>query len=135
MTETTLTIHVPMRLAIRGGRKTVILEISTPSPQARADNALLKALARAHRWRSQIENGEYDTITDLAKATNVNQSYACRLLRLSLLAPSIVVDILNGRQNSKLTLKDLTNPFPIRWDQQVNVFNRQLPDPPVSTGK
>jgi hypothetical protein len=131
----TITIHVPMRFSIRGGRKVIISEIGTSRSRPKIENALLKALARAHRWRSQIENGEYATITDLAKANNVNQSYACRLLRLSLLAPSIVVGILNGRQNSELTLKDLTRPFPVRWDQQASFFNRQLPDPTVSTGK
>ena len=118
----TITIHVPMRFSLRGGRKTVISELSAPTPQPRTDNALLKALARAHRWRRQIENGDYASITELARTERVNESYACRLLRLSLLAPSIVADILNGRRNSKLTLKDLAKPFSPRWDQQYSAF-------------
>jgi hypothetical protein len=117
----TVIVHVPMRFSLRGGRKMIISEASPPPAQPRIDNALLKALARAHRWRSQIENGEYATITELAKANNVNQSYACRLLRMTLLAPSVVTDILDGRGNSKLTLKDLTKPFSVRWDQQLNI--------------
>ena len=118
----TVTIHVPMKFSVRGGRKVVIVETSAAPAQPKIENALLTALARAHRWRHQIENDDYATITDLAKANEVNQSYACRLLRLSLLAPSIVADILNGRQNSRLTLKDLTKPFPLRWDQQFSAF-------------
>lgn len=119
----TITIHVPMRLAIRGGRKTIISEVDYPKPQPRSADAVLQALAKAHRWRGQIENGEYSSITELAKAQRVNESYACRLLRLSLLAPSIVADILNGRQNPALTLKDLTKPFSVRWDQQLSDFS------------
>ena len=118
----TVTIHVPMRFSVRSGRKVIILEPVELPTQPKAENALLTALARAHRWRHQIENGDYTTITDLAKANKVNQSYACRVLRLSLLSPSIVANILNGRQKSKLTLKDLTKPFPLRWDQQISAF-------------
>jgi hypothetical protein len=115
----TLTVHVPMKFTIKGGRKTVITELTSPRPQARTENALLKALSKAHRWRRQIENGEYASITELAKAERVNESYACRLLRLTLLAPSIVTDILDARQSSNVTLKVLTQPFSIRWDQQL----------------
>jgi hypothetical protein len=118
----TVRINIPMKFSVRGGRKVVILADGAVPVQPKGQNALLSALARAHRWRSQIENGDYATITDLAKKNKVNQSYACRLLRLSLLAPSIVADILNGRHNSKLTLKELTKPFPPRWDQQFSAF-------------
>ena len=83
----TITVHVPMSFTIRGGRKTVISDAVEPPPQPRVDNALLKALARAHRWRRMIENGECASITELAKAQNVNQSYACRLLRLTSFGP------------------------------------------------
>ena len=121
----TVTVHVPMRFSRRGGRKMIMTAASPPVAPPRIDNALLKALARAHRWRSQIESGEYATITELAKANNVNQSYACRLLRMTLLAPSIVVDVLNGRQNQKLTLENLTKPFPLCWAQQFSAFNSQ----------
>jgi len=115
----TLTIHVPMKYTPRGGRKTVVSEHTLSQPQPRTDNALLKALARAHRWRQQIENGEYASITELAKAKRVNESYACRLLRLTLLAPSILAEILNGRHTSALMLKALMKPLPVRWDKQL----------------
>jgi hypothetical protein len=117
--QTTLTVHVPMSFTIRGGRKTVVSDAAPAPPQPRIDNALLKALARAHRWRRQIESGEYATITELAKAEGVNESYACRLLRLSLLAPSIVTEILDGRRDSDVMLKQLMKPLPVRWDEQI----------------
>src|SRR4051794_26130794 len=91
-----VTVHVPLTFSARGAYK-VILTDSVPPPHYRTDNALLKALARAHRWRRRIESGEYASITELARAEGVNESYACRLLRLTLLAPSIITDILNGR--------------------------------------
>jgi hypothetical protein len=135
----TITVHVPMTFAIRGGRKMIISEVLQASDEAlhlshdaiqatskshcaaprRTGNALLKALARGHRWRRMIETGEYASITELAKAERVNQSYACRLLRLTLLAPPIVVDILNGQHASDLMLGQLMKPLPVLWDKQI----------------
>ena len=117
--ETTVTVHVPMTFTIRGGRKTVLAHAVPARPQPRIDNALLKALARAHRWRRMIESGEFASITELAKAESVNQSYACRVLRLSLLAPSIVTGILDGRHDTDVMLKQLMKPLPVRWDEQI----------------
>jgi hypothetical protein len=117
--QTTITVHVPMTFTIRGGRKTILSDaVPTPS-QPRIDNALLKALARAHRWRRKIESGDYASITDLAKAEGVNQSYACRVLRLSLLAPIIVTAILDGRHDSDVMLKQLMRSLPVLWDEQI----------------
>jgi hypothetical protein len=120
--QTTITVHVPMTFTVRGGRKTILSDAAPAPPQPRIDNALLKALARAHRWRRMIENGEHASITDLAKAEGVNQSYACRMLRLSLLAPSIVTSILNGRHDSDVMLKQLMKPLPVRWEEQIAVL-------------
>jgi len=116
--QTTITVHVPMTFTVRGGRKTILSDAVPAPPQPRIDNALLKALARAHRWRRMIESGEYASITELAKAEGVNQSYACRMLRLSLLAPSIVTAILDSRHDSDVMLKQLLKPLPVRWDEQ-----------------
>lgn len=117
--EATVTVHVPMTFTICGGRKTIISQVAPPAPQPRVDNALIKALARAHRWRRMIEGGEYASITELAKAQGVNEFYACRVLRLSLLAPRVVTVILDVRQNSGVMLKDLMRPLPVCWDEQI----------------
>jgi hypothetical protein len=112
-------VHVPMTFELRGGRKTIISELVQTPPQPRFDNAILKALARAHRWQRTIESGKYASITELAKAEKVNQSYACRMLRLTLLAPSIVTNIIDGKQTKALTLKQLMKPLSVRWDEQL----------------
>ena len=120
--QTTITVHVPMTFTIRGGRKTILSDAVPAPPQPRIDNALLKAIARAHRWRRMIESGEYASITELAKAEDINQSYACRMQRLTLLAPGIVATILNGRQESDVMLKQLLKPLPVRWDEQIKIL-------------
>jgi hypothetical protein len=53
-TPSTVTVDVPMRFSVRGGRKAVISEISpAASPSPRTEDALQKALAKAFRWRKQ----------------------------------------------------------------------------------
>jgi hypothetical protein len=93
-----------------GGRKVIL----TPSGgtawaprQTRIDNALIKAIARAHRWKQMMESGTYASVTELAAAEKINQSYLCRVLRLTLLAPDIVEMILDGQQGVALQLDAL----------------------------
>jgi hypothetical protein len=118
----TITVHIPLTFVPRGGRKVIRIEgSSTPQPGC-VSEPIAKALARAHRWRSRIEAGEYASITELAKAEKVNQSYACRILRLSLLAPNIVEDALNGRLSNDINLKDLAKPLPWRWSEQIQTL-------------
>jgi site-specific DNA recombinase len=133
---TTVAVQVPMRFQICGGRKTILSqepdrsgddvkalhEFDHAPHQVRTYNALIKALARAHRWRRMLEQGEYSSMTELAKDKGVNESYACRILRLTLLAPSIATQILDGRYMSNLMLKWLMKPFPSLWDEQISAL-------------
>src|SRR5262245_23838040 len=82
----------------------------TPA-RTRVDSALVKAVARAHRWRGMLEQGAYASITELAAAEKINQSYVCRVLQLILLAANLVEAILDGRHPSGLQLRTLLNPF------------------------
>jgi hypothetical protein len=105
----TLTIAVPLTIRKRGGRKLVLSpageEITAPA-RPRVDNTLVKALARAFRWRKLLETGVYATVAEMADAEGINRSYVSRVLRLTLLAPEIVEGILEGR-SADTTLPDL----------------------------
>ena len=121
MTET-LILRVPLRLQQRGGRKRVVTPDGRPlNPQPQIDSALVKALARAHRWKRMLESGEYASLTELAEAEKINRSYLSRVLRLTLLAPDIVEAILDGRQGPEITLERLMQPFPMEWARQCLV--------------
>ena len=79
---------------------------------------MVKALARAFRWRKMLDEGMHATLEDLARAKGVNATYVSRLLRLTLLVPDIVEAVLNGRQPAQLQLDDLLEGFPLDWDWQ-----------------
>ena len=72
---------------------------------------MVKALARAFRWRKMLDAGVHATLEDLARAKGVHATYVSRVLRLTLLAPDIVEAILDGRQPAELD--DLLEGF--RW--------------------
>jgi hypothetical protein len=123
-----MTVHIPITLRHQGGRKQVVTPagatpwIPTPS---RVDNTIVKAIVRAHRWRDMLESGRHATVRDLAKAEVINESYLGRVLRLTLLSPSIIEDILGGRQPPTLELEGLLKQFPIEWDKQLGTFTDQ----------
>ena len=79
---------------------------------------MVKAIARAFRWRDMLENGKYATIGEIAAAEKINETYVGRVLRLTLLAPDIVEAILNGRQPAALQLDGLMRRFPVEWGEQ-----------------
>lgn len=113
----TVTLHVPFRIVKRGGRKEMVLPADTPA-QRRPDDALVKALARAFRWRRMLDSGDFATIAELATREGITLSYLTRVLRLTLLAPDLVAAILDGRQGPEVTLARLMEPLPAAWPEQ-----------------
>jgi hypothetical protein len=113
----TVTLHVPFRVVKRGGRKEMHLPDGV-RPDRKADNTLVKALARAFRWNRMLESGEFATTAELAESEGIAPSYMTRVLRLTLLAPDIVEAILDGKQGPEVTLGRLLEGFPADWEGQ-----------------
>lgn len=120
----TLTVRVPFAIKKRGGRKLVVAPDGAPwcPPRARIDNTMVKAIARGFRWRKLLETAVHATVEDIAAAERINPSYVSRVLRLTLLAPTIVEAILDGRQGPEITLASLMKPFPGEWRVQLKFF-------------
>lgn len=119
-TANTVTVHIPFTIRKYGGRKQVITPNGEPAAieKPRVDSTLVKALARAFRWKKMLKTGQFTTITELAKHENLALTYMTRVLRLSLLAPEIVEMILDGRQPPEMTVATLLEPFPLEWEGQ-----------------
>lgn len=92
------------------------------SQRAGIDDALTKAIARAHRWSRMLEAGEYMSLTELAAKEGVTESYLARILRLNLLSPTVVEAILDGTPSAAPQLQKLLRPFPIAWNEQEVAF-------------
>ena len=118
----TMTIHVPFRVVKRGGRKEMVLPEG--AAQARKpDDTLVKALARAFRWKRMLESGEFASISELAEKEGIAFTYMARLMRLSLLSPELVDAVMDGHQPANITLANLMDPFPADWKEQHRLWS------------
>jgi hypothetical protein len=118
----TIIVFLPIAWRRRGGRKIIVAPAGCDdwAPPPKIDNTLIKALARAHRWRRMLEDGDYGTLAEMADAERISRSYVSRILRLTLLAPDIVERILDGRPTAGLP--QLLKPFPVEWEKQRERF-------------
>lgn len=124
----TITVHIPLTFRKQGGRKLVVTSDGAEwAVQPRVDNAMVKALARAFRWRKMLDEGVHATLKDLARAKGVAPSYVSGILRLTLLAPEIVEAILDGRQPAEMQLADLLEGFPAQWGWQSDKMGHREP--------
>lgn len=118
----TFTVRIPMQIRKRGGRKLILApdggQPIWAAPKPRVDNTMIKAIARAFRWRKLIETGVHASIEELARAEKINASYVGRVLRLTLLAPEIIEAIMEGRQPAGMTMAGLLTGFPVVWAEQ-----------------
>jgi hypothetical protein len=116
-----ITVRVPLTIRRRPGRKTVVTPeggLDTAPSRGRADAAMVKALARAHRWRRMLEEGRYASISEMAAGEKLDRGYLSRVLQLTLLAPDLVEAILDGPQSADLGLPMLKDAVSADWSGQ-----------------
>jgi len=119
--DTGISVNVPLQFKKQGGRRKIILPQAfaseTPMHQSHQE-ALVIALARAHRWQRLLDEEKFQSISDLAREIGLDVSFAARLMRLTLLAPDIKEAILMGEEPSGLSLTILTKPLSPVWSEQ-----------------
>ncbi|WP_264330995.1 recombinase family protein [Wolbachia endosymbiont (group B) of Erebia ligea] len=98
------------------GNKCTVVE-----PEGKTNNALLRAVVRAHLWKRQLEEGKYGSMKELSAKINIGTRRIQQILRLNYLAPKIKEDIVNGRQTRGLKLADLRE-IPMLWSEQLEKF-------------
>ncbi len=109
----------------RAGKAVIVLpngERAVERREALIDNAMVKLIARGHRWHRKLFDGTHASIADIAKSENINPSFVSRVLRLAYLSPVLVEAILDGKYPAHLTMKDLMEPFPMEWERQREHF-------------
>src|SRR5512134_2406956 len=90
----------------------------------RPDETLMRALARARRWKRMLEAGRYRSAQEIADAEKIGRSFVSRLLRLTLLAPDIQEAILDGRKAKGIQLEEMTRAMPAEWGEQRKFVQR-----------
>jgi hypothetical protein len=121
-----ITTRTPFKLKRRPGIKTVVIASETVEGQLNGEYmdkssqiALFQGLARAHYWQRLLDAGEVRSGSEIAQLEELDPSTVNELLRLTLLDPSLIMDILEGRQPQQVSMMWFTrNALPDLWHKQ-----------------
>lgn len=120
--EDSIRLTLPVRARFRGGRASVS-GIAKSDRHKAPDPALLKAIARAHRWKAWLLSGEVRSVEDLAVQVGQERRHVGRTLSLAFLSPSLTRQILRGEQPAGLRLSILLDSdIPLSWKRQTELF-------------
>ena len=118
-----LTTFIPVRIKRHGGRK-VVIPAAAGDRMPEHDAPILTALSRAFHWQRLIDEGIVSSGSDIARREGLHQTTVNELLRLTLLSPTLVRSILDGRQPKTLSLLWLKNNLPPSdWGEQHALFD------------
>jgi site-specific DNA recombinase len=122
--DTIIALTSPIRMKRTGHRIRLVQNDGRSIAPAPPDASMIRLLVKAQRWWAQLQRGEI-TIQELAAAEGVVKSYVTRVVRLAFLAPSIIDDVLAGRQAATLDAKRLafTADLPSGWADQRRHFD------------
>ena len=87
-------------------------------------------MAVAHYWQRLLDEGKFRSITDIASAEGINVTQARRLLRLMLLAPTVVEKLLANPDVAVNLGSVLRRVMPLDWQAQGAVVPA---DPKLTT--
>ncbi len=106
-TEYTIDLKEKVQLKSCHGEKKLILSDGQEAETNNINPQLVKAISKAYVWNQMLLSGEIKSISKLAEKEKINVRYVRKLLPLAFLAPNIIEDILEGKQDPQLTLKKL----------------------------
>lgn len=109
---------VPLQIKRRGIEMRLVLG---GGPDPRIDSAILKAVARADQWLTELLSGRATSLAEIGKREGVGKRYVSRIIRLAFLAPSIIEQIARGHQPPELTAQALSTrrgDLPLSWNAQ-----------------
>ena len=127
-----IVLSIPIQVKKRSGRKQIItpdgLDLlhksdEQPTPISNTKEPIAVAVARAHRWLDLIERGDYANGQVLAKALGVDASYVHRFLRITLLRPDLIEDLLHNRVPEGMSIEKLRQ-IPEVWAEQDGVLDQ-----------
>jgi len=122
---------IPWTLVKRGVRRQVITPIDAPQEfvveaalerrghKVAQDTPLIRALGLAHYWQRLLDDGKVQTIGDIARLEEMDVTQVRRLLRLALLAPSLLETIVARAELTSIKLEFvLRRSMPDDWHVQ-----------------
>jgi len=110
---------------VKGGRKQIILAASQSYKteyRKKPDVVLLRQLKQAFRWHRDLVKQKYKSVADIATKYKMDRANVNAILRMRLLSPTTIEQIMSGTQPITLTADLLKRAFPINWPEQHKYF-------------
>lgn len=124
--ENTIQIFVPIQIKKRGGSAMLILPRQAQQHTQKFDDTLLKAFAKAYKWKTIIEDNENKkpiSLSDIARDEEISTSHATKIYRLNFISPKIIENIVNGTAPRDLRLQDIfAKKSPDIWREQEELW-------------
>jgi len=127
-----LETFVPWTLVKRGLKKQIITPLDAPQEfmeeacrerrarEVAQDTALVRALGLAYHWQRLLDEQRVGSVAEIAEAEEINVTQVRRLMRLTLLAPEVVEQLVG---TSETALEQLMRcPWPTAWKDQIRVL-------------
>jgi len=122
---------IPWTLVKRGVRRQVITPLDAPQEfktEAAGErkerviaqsSALIRALGLAQHWQNLLDDGRYESMTEIAAVEGMDPGRASKIARLAYLAPNVVEACL-ADNNSGIALEHLIRrgSLPLDWQAQ-----------------
>jgi hypothetical protein len=117
-----VTLACELRLT-RTGRALRLIQNSGARIGDGRDPTLVKLVAKARSWWSELRTGETHVPT-LAQREGVTDSYVTRIVRMAFLSPAVVEAIVAGTHPARISGGTLTAPgaIPLGWAEQEAFF-------------
>ncbi|MCK4131780.1 hypothetical protein QN078_05175 [Ralstonia nicotianae] len=124
-----LETFVPWTLVKRGSKKQVITPLDAPQEfaiearrekrvrDATQDTPLLRALGLAHYWQRLLDEQRFASVAEIAEAEGIDVSRAYRLLRLTLLAPTVIERLIAS--SGAVLEQVMRRSVPRTWDTET----------------
>lgn len=112
-----LETFVPLTICRHGARRKVA------NNRHVHDVTFLEGLGRAFYWKMLLDSNVLQNGSDIARAEGLHPSTVNELLRLTLLAPDIIEQLMTGLQPRLLNLMWFQrNPLPEDWQEQRDIL-------------
>ena len=119
-------LHQLFPATMTGVRPLPAFEIKGPNYRSRPKAAYRskanltspELMVGALNWLGTPESGPAKRLSDVAALIGMDRAYVSRIVNLTILAPDIVVAILDEALPDHVTLFDLASGTPLSWDEQ-----------------
>lgn len=122
-TEGPIKITKNIRISTTSRNGSVLIVNNAENKEIKINPFLVKIIAKGHYWNKLIDDGKVQTAKEIAEFEKEhNVDYVKKAIRLNILSPRIVENILSGNQPEDLTVEKLCSIKTLDWKEQEKLL-------------